>query len=198
MYISCSWDDGTYADANVIEIMKDLQITGTFFLIGRFLQYRLKRSGKKTLRMYDGMEVGGHTMTHANLTEISKDQVSEEVGKCQQLLNELFERPITSFAFPGGYASWEIEESIRQFGINYVRTTTSWYPGMFQRWVRPDACFEHRKTFWQAYEKARGYFCFYGHAKGLSKELIYESLKRIKEDGHTFVTHEVMLKRLLA
>jgi hypothetical protein len=68
-------------------------------------------------------EIGGHTLTHARLKNLSEQKVYEEVNGCYLWLAELLEVTPVSFCFPGGvYNKATIKQAV-DAGFNVLRTT---------------------------------------------------------------------------
>jgi peptidoglycan/xylan/chitin deacetylase (PgdA/CDA1 family) len=51
---------------------------------------------------HDAVELGAHTVTHPRLDELSLTEVQREVIDSKRWLEELLERPVSSFAYPYG------------------------------------------------------------------------------------------------
>ena len=57
-----------------------------------------------------GLEIGGHTVTHPDLTQLSFEAARDELESGRLALEELLDAPVTSAAYPFGSAS---EETVR-------------------------------------------------------------------------------------
>ena len=62
----------------------------------------------------DGIEFGGHSRTHANLTKISKADREEEIAGCAEDISAQIGKPVEGFAAPYGRVSSEVIEAIRR------------------------------------------------------------------------------------
>lgn len=115
-----TFDDG-YADnyTEALPILQQFGYTGIFYLatdyIGnqRFYQRDMDETGDPTQnRLMDwehirqllkaGMEVGSHTVSHTQLTQLSDDAVKHELTHSRRIIEEQLQQPITSFCFPEG------------------------------------------------------------------------------------------------
>ena len=77
----------------------------------------------------NGIELGGHTASHPILTRITLDQVSLEVSRCKQRIEEMTGKPVLSFAYPNGQSSdfnTDIATKVREAGFE---TAFSLLPG---------------------------------------------------------------------
>jgi len=60
----------------------------------------------------DGIEFGGHSRTHANLTKLSVADREDEIAGCAEDLSEQIGKPVEGFAAPYGRVSPEVVEAI--------------------------------------------------------------------------------------
>ena len=63
-----------------------------------------------------GVEIGGHSRTHAQLDTLPRKAVREEVGGCKQELEDALAHSVTSFAYPHGYSSRRVRAMVREVG----------------------------------------------------------------------------------
>lgn len=81
-----------------------------------------------------GIEFGAHTRTHADLTQLSRQELEAEVRGSVEDLEKLLGEPVVSFAYPFGYKTAPVEECVRktcdvafgidpsEYGINHLLT----------------------------------------------------------------------------
>jgi len=63
------------------------------------------------------IEIGGHTHTHADLSRLTPEQTSQELVQGRQILKELTNQPISSFAYPYGRYAGHTSDQIKQTGF---------------------------------------------------------------------------------
>ncbi len=119
--IAFSFDDGLKNNLRAANILEEFGTTACFFLpcaiigetdyptIQRFCAERLHNPPLEFMNWQDvetllraGHEIGGHTMNHVNLSEISTTQLHHEIGASLQLLTERV-GPVQHFAWPYGH-----------------------------------------------------------------------------------------------
>ncbi len=119
-YIALSFDDGFKNCVRAGEIMEELGISGCFFIISsmvgekrfevasEFCERQLNVPPIEFLDWGDvdtllkmGHEIGCHTVTHANLSELSRRGLQEEVGPALEMLTRHC-GPIPHFSWPYG------------------------------------------------------------------------------------------------
>ncbi|NRD51985.1 polysaccharide deacetylase family protein [Corallococcus exiguus] len=100
--VSLNFDDCLASQLIAASAMEARGMRGTFFINSS----RLGQSGRLTLAQVrtlrdKGHEIGGHTLTHPHLTELSADNQRKEICNDRvALLNDGFR--VTSFAYPFG------------------------------------------------------------------------------------------------
>jgi peptidoglycan/xylan/chitin deacetylase (PgdA/CDA1 family)/CelD/BcsL family acetyltransferase involved in cellulose biosynthesis len=73
-----------------------------------------------------GVDFGGHTVSHAYLSRLSRQAVSWEIGECKRRIESELQTPVAHFAYPNGreedFAPWN-KEVIRAAGYQAAVTT---------------------------------------------------------------------------
>ncbi|MBN2238744.1 MAG: polysaccharide deacetylase family protein [Dehalococcoidales bacterium] len=136
-----SFDDG-YSDnyLNAFPIMKRYNYPPTVFLVtdyigdtklfpfvalddkltadsSRNFQYWRPLTKEEILEMQEaGAEFGSHTRTHANLTALPVEAVSDELVKSKQYLEEFLGQPVVSFCYPYGAVSRAVRQRVAEAG----------------------------------------------------------------------------------
>jgi peptidoglycan/xylan/chitin deacetylase (PgdA/CDA1 family) len=70
-----------------------------------------------------GMEIGSHTHTHCRLTQVSTQQIYEELNHSKAYLSELLNKPVTSFAYPYGLYNSAVLSATQAAGYEVAFTT---------------------------------------------------------------------------
>lgn len=117
-------EDGTIDKDSAVGILLDFNkeypdfgATATFFLTGSgpFGQSG-KEEDKINFLLENGMDVGNHTRTHANFTQISKEDLQEEIGGQAQFIEDFIEDEsykVNTLALP--YGTRPKDESLMGF-----------------------------------------------------------------------------------
>ena len=122
------FDDG-FRDLPAINIL------ATFFLTTDYLDQKNGNdylTWQEAVSLKDRGEIGSHSVTHRKLTKIPLAEARQEMTQSKQLLEERLGVPITSFSYPKGRSSQELEMLAREVG--YTLTTAD---KRFRK-VRPD------------------------------------------------------------
>ena len=138
-----TFDDG-YQDnlINALPLLKKYGFKATLYLVNdRFdrdwsVYRKLKNKGaglkeepklKDTeveLMIQSGLiEIGSHTLTHANLPALEEKQKRVEICKSKQMIEEQFSLECTSFAYPFGMYDETDKKIVQQCGFTHAVTT---------------------------------------------------------------------------
>jgi peptidoglycan/xylan/chitin deacetylase (PgdA/CDA1 family) len=79
MIITTSWDDGDILDERIADLLDRHGIRGTFYLTRAFRPNRLPEERIRALARRH--EIGGHTVTHPDLTLLSGMAKENEVAR---------------------------------------------------------------------------------------------------------------------
>lgn len=119
--VSLTYDDGTSDQLEAASIMASHGMTGTFYLNSSRLGSAGRLSVDDALRLQTaGNEIGGHTVTHADLPTLSTDEQGRQVCNDRAvLLNDGLH--VTNFAYPYGDDSPEVQQIVAGCGYNSAR-----------------------------------------------------------------------------
>ena len=88
--IAITFDDGPHPvlTPRILEILAKYNIPATFFMVG---QNVLNYPDAARAVIEAGHEVGNHTFTHPHLAGLNEHAIMDEIGKCEDALEELCE-----------------------------------------------------------------------------------------------------------
>lgn len=122
--VTTSWDDGHILDIKLANLLKKYAIKGTFYISPednrRSVEERLNK--EQILELSKSFEIGGHTMTHVQLDQISIEKARIEIKESKQFLESIVGRSIKSFCYPWGKYNLEHIHEIEKAGFNVGRT----------------------------------------------------------------------------
>jgi peptidoglycan/xylan/chitin deacetylase (PgdA/CDA1 family) len=119
--VAITFDDG-YADTlDAIELLcaRSLRVslyvtTGQIDTEGMISCEQLLRLAERS----DEVELGAHTITHPRLDELSLDEVNREIRGSKSRLEELLQRPVSSFAYPHGAHDRQVRQAVIAAGFD--------------------------------------------------------------------------------
>ncbi|NMR32272.1 polysaccharide deacetylase family protein [Crystallibacter degradans] len=120
--VSLTFDDGFAGQYRAAEIVSEAGLDGTFYINSG----NLDKPGYLTLKQakeiaLDGHEIGGHTLSHADVRELSADEAARQICVDRQNLVE-WGFSVTNFAFPFASRNQQVENSARECGYNSARS----------------------------------------------------------------------------
>jgi len=132
--VTFSFDDGTYHDIEMIEVMNKFNLKGTFNLNSKLMYpsskfvmdnwvncYRLDKHQIKDI--YKGHEIASHTSTHTGFNRFDDEALTQEINEDIVALSEITKEDIVGFAYPYGIYNDEIIARLKKCGIIYARAT---------------------------------------------------------------------------
>jgi len=133
-----SFDDGNVADKQLVKLMNEYGLVGTFHLNSNKLGTKEYLTKEEINNLYKGHEVSGHTLNHPNLTSLSKIDVIYEVLEDRKELERLTAFPVRGMSYPFGNTNDFVIDAITGLGIEYARTVGDTYnfsmPVDFLKW----------------------------------------------------------------
>ena len=123
--VTTSWDDGHKLDLKLAKLLKKYGIKGTFYVSPNNREFKKEDllTDAEIIQLSKDFEIGAHTMTHPNLTKISKEEAYKEILDSKIYLERLLGKEVKSFCYPGGYYDKRIEKLVSKSGFNFSRTT---------------------------------------------------------------------------
>lgn len=86
--IALSFDDGPNetTTAEVLDLLQEHDIPASFFVIGQFINENTAKQMTRAISL--GCEVQNHSLTHTMMTQLSPEEVAEEVRKTDELIEK--------------------------------------------------------------------------------------------------------------
>src|SRR6266568_3516910 len=122
--VSLTFDDGSASQYSTLSMLSARGMNGTYYinsgLVGSSGYYM---TWPQLHDLYNaGNEIGGHTVDHKNLTQLSTaDATAEVCNDRTNLLNNGFS-PVTSFAYPYAASNTSVEQIVQGCGYSSGRT----------------------------------------------------------------------------
>jgi glycosyltransferase involved in cell wall biosynthesis len=123
--VAFTFDDGCESDfIAAAPILKEANFSATFYVVVGWLG----KPGYLSIRQLHelqamGFEIGCHSMTHVNLTELGPIHLNVEIADAKTKLEDILGRRVDHFSAPSGYWNRKLADLVRQAG--YCSATTS-------------------------------------------------------------------------
>jgi peptidoglycan/xylan/chitin deacetylase (PgdA/CDA1 family) len=117
-------DDGpSTLTPQFLDVLRDEQSAATFFMLGQNAQ-----NFPDTVRRVaaEGHQIGNHTWNHPYLTELTKEQIEDQLGRTAGLLRDLSGQPVGTFRPPGGFIDADVVAIAGQPAILWSVDTRDW------------------------------------------------------------------------
>jgi len=146
-----SYDDGRTEDRQLVKLMNQYGLKGTFHLNSNKLGTNGYLTKAEIKQLFAGHEVSVHSANHPGLTTLSKIDVVYEVVEDRKELERLMDYPVRGMAYPFGNTNDFVVETITGLGIEYARTVEDTYafniPENFLKWH--PTVHQFAKAFWE-------------------------------------------------
>ena len=136
--IHLTFDDGPHPTntPKVLEELKHAGIQATFFVKGNLLKTSL---GQELIQRAaaEGHQIGNHTYSHPRLTELTEDQIRQEVLRTEELIGDV-DQGIKILRPPFGAYNPMVDQVAQELGYRLVLwnvDSCDWHPKYVHRWV---------------------------------------------------------------
>jgi peptidoglycan/xylan/chitin deacetylase (PgdA/CDA1 family) len=122
--VSLTFDDGDADNYGIRPVLKENGLHATFYIVSGFTGTDGYLTAEQLRGLYeDGHEIGGHSLSHVNLTDVRGPDLRREV--CQNRLDLLAQGfEVVSFAYPFGHYDEEARQAVIDCGYNSARSVT--------------------------------------------------------------------------
>ncbi|MEV4788990.1 polysaccharide deacetylase family protein [Streptomyces tuirus] len=122
-----TFDDG-YQGVHryALPVLRALRFSVTVFVTTGWLRGPHELDGAALDQMLDweevrdmaaeGAEIGGHSHSHPQLDQLSDPKLRHEVERCTEIITEQLGSPPVSFAYPYGYSTRRVRQTVRAAG----------------------------------------------------------------------------------
>ncbi len=124
--VTLSFDDAwTSQYTNALPILNQAGIKGTFYILsepvqGGWSSYMTPQQVKTIAQQ--GHEIGGHTVTHADLSTLSSSRIDREIKNSKTYLQNLLGTAVTTLAYPYGSYNTTVINRTKLAGYGNART----------------------------------------------------------------------------
>ena len=115
-----TFDDGYASNLEVAApALNRYRFTGTFFItVERIGQPGYMTWDQLKRLVFLGMEIGSHGVTHKPLTQLSKEELEQELVHSKRRLEQQLGVPILSLAAPGGFWNDAVAKAVKEAGYD--------------------------------------------------------------------------------
>jgi len=125
-YVVFTFDDGyeTFY-LQTYPIIKKYKIKVTNYIIADVIGKTNYMNKNQIEKIYaDGfLEIGSHSLTHPNLTSLSRTEVIRQVADSKKKLENIFGTKVNSFCYPYGFFNSDVASLVKDAGYTNATTT---------------------------------------------------------------------------
>lgn len=122
--IALTFDDGPHPKEThqILDVLDKYKVKGTFFVVGKHANWYsapLIRAAK------EGHEIGNHTFSHPDISNLSSEDIKREIKECEDTLVKLTGKKPALFRPPyGSYSEKKLGEIAKECGYKIILWTT--------------------------------------------------------------------------
>lgn len=121
--IALTFDDGPWPyTPELLDTLKKHKAKATFFVVGRKVANRPELTRRIAK---EGHEIGNHTWNHPNLTELSDEDILEEVRSTSEVIKETIGTAPTLMRPPFGATNARVGELMAELGLPQIKWSGS-------------------------------------------------------------------------
>ncbi|MFN8412639.1 MAG: polysaccharide deacetylase family protein [Anaerolineales bacterium] len=106
-------------DAAIVEVLERYKVPATFFMGGDWMRTHPEET--KALASNPNFELGNHSWSHPNFTELTKEQMSVEIEMTEDTLFQLTGRHSRLFRFPSGVYNDLSLQVVAEHGLHTIQ-----------------------------------------------------------------------------
>lgn len=114
--VAISFDSawGAEKTLGIVEMLKEYDVTATFFLVGFWVD---EYSDKVAKIDEAGIEIGCHSNTHPDMTKLSQESVENELKTCVEKIENITNKKVTLFRPPFGAYNNTLIDTCEKLGL---------------------------------------------------------------------------------
>jgi peptidoglycan/xylan/chitin deacetylase (PgdA/CDA1 family) len=130
-FVTTSWDDGDRADIKLAMLLRDKEISGSFYIPILPFGSRPALIHQDLRALFsEGFEIGAHGVSHVPLWGLKADELSKEVGGCKPVLEDILGEKVRMFCYPRGRFDQNAIRAVKRAGYLGARTVRMLSIGM--------------------------------------------------------------------
>src|SRR5260370_14434274 len=123
--VTTSWDDGHKLDLKLAHLLQKYNVPATFYISPANREFSKKDllSEQEIQSLSQNFEIGGHTLHHPNLAQVSLDYAIDNIKAGKETLESIVGKEIKTFAYTYGAYTERIRKVMHDLGFVVARTT---------------------------------------------------------------------------
>ena len=119
--VHITFDDGWRGTLDyAVPILEKYKLEATLFITTNFINKPEFIRVDELLNMPECIKIGSHAQTHKLLEDLPLEEAKKELANSKEILEDLLEIEIDTFAFPGGSMNRSLCNAAREIGYKYL------------------------------------------------------------------------------
>jgi peptidoglycan-N-acetylglucosamine deacetylase len=168
-------------DAAIVDILQQYGVPATFFMGGDWM--RTHPDETKLLAGNPNFELGNHSWSHPDFTQLSEEQMSQEIEQTEDMLFQITGRHSRLFRLPYGFYNDQVTRVIAEHGLYAIQWDTVTGD--------PDPNFDAATILAEVQRTVRkgSIIIMHGNGRGWhTAEALPQVIEYLKSQGYTLVT----------
>ncbi|MGM9532131.1 polysaccharide deacetylase family protein [Intestinibacter sp.] len=188
MKIAITFDDGPHPKETdkILDILEKYNAKATFFVVGKHVKWytdAVVRASK------DGHEIGNHTYNHPDISNLSQEQIKQEIKLCEDIIIEKTGQKPKLFRPPFGNYN---EQSLSKLSEDLGYTVVLWSGVDVKDWKNPPSDQIADKVINNV--KSGDIILLHDYGTNSTVEALDKILASLTEKGYKFVTVSELLE----
>ncbi|WP_312642541.1 polysaccharide deacetylase family protein [Hydrogenoanaerobacterium sp.] len=113
---NCAWDDADVPQ--ILQILKENDVKATFFMVGQWAE----KYPESVKALYEaGHELGNHSYSHPDMTSQSREQIQQQIQKCDDAIEKITGVRPKLFRAPSGAYNNTVVETANALGHSVIQ-----------------------------------------------------------------------------
>lgn len=113
---NCAWEDDDVPQ--ILQILKENDVKATFFMVGQWVE----EYPQSVKAIYDaGHEMGNHSYSHPDMTSLSREQIRQQIQKCDDAVEKVTGIRPKLFRAPSGAYNNSVVETAMAMGHSAIQ-----------------------------------------------------------------------------
>lgn len=165
---------------SILDTLEKYNVKGTFFIIGKWIEYSEENTQKLLAISERGHEIGNHSYSHCDFVNLDKSSIEDELRKTDKVIEKYTKEKPTIFRFPSGSYNEGAVRAVKELGYIPIQ----WDVDSVD-WKEIGAEVEYKRV--RENVKAGSIVLFHNNAR-YTPENLDKLIKVLKEEGYSFIT----------
>ena len=122
VFVLTSWDDADRFTPKLTNLLQNYALKATFFVPIKPVGHG-RITDEEIMELSKAYEIGGHSMTHSDLTKLPLEAIRKEASESKHTLEQIIGTKVLCFCYPRGFFNDAVKREIEAAGYMAARTS---------------------------------------------------------------------------